>query len=386
MNTPILPPGVAAYVAAVRAHLDDLTNDEIDELTGGLEADLDDALGEVSEDGNSPEERFGPPAVYAAELRMAAGLPPRAEVRGQHGVATLWNRVGQVTGTWTERVRAHPRWPATHDFLLTIRPAWWVLRAMAATIVIRRVLFDEDFFVFVVLALAIVVSVELGRRGIARRSLVWRGTIAAGNTLAVLMMLSVGPIAFALGQEGESSYDSVPTQYESRSGLQLDGAEVRNVFPYDEQGRPLRGIQLYDQDGRLLEVGEAARESVADEEGRTFSPVPAVDADSVQRWNAFPLRRQLIAPDPASGEARAVPGGLGLAILPSVSPRPLIAGRAAEPVPTPASPVPGSSLSAPGSPTAPMVSPTTAPAPAPTAPVSSLAPSPTSSVTVSGRS
>ncbi len=88
MNTSVTHPEVAAFVAAVRRALDDLTPDEIDDLTGGLEADLDDALTDGG--ATSGIERFGSPADYAAELRSAAGLPPRAATGD--GARRAWSR------------------------------------------------------------------------------------------------------------------------------------------------------------------------------------------------------------------------------------------------------------------------------------------------------
>ena len=63
-------PAVAAFVAQVRARLGDLTEEEREELLGGLEADLAERLAEG-------ETELGDPAAYAAELRAAAGLEPR---------------------------------------------------------------------------------------------------------------------------------------------------------------------------------------------------------------------------------------------------------------------------------------------------------------------
>ena len=67
----VVAPEVAQFVAAVRAELADLDPEVVEELTGGLEADLTDSLEAA------PGNGFGDPAAYAAELRSAAGLPPR---------------------------------------------------------------------------------------------------------------------------------------------------------------------------------------------------------------------------------------------------------------------------------------------------------------------
>ncbi|CAN5620112.1 hypothetical protein BH10ACT10_BH10ACT10_28780 [soil metagenome] len=59
-------PQVAAFVAAVRGRLADLTEEEREELIGGLEADLSERLSEGEAD-------LGDPAAYAAELRGGGG-------------------------------------------------------------------------------------------------------------------------------------------------------------------------------------------------------------------------------------------------------------------------------------------------------------------------
>ena len=80
---------VAEYARTVRAALDDLPADTLDDLTDGLEADLLDALADTEagpvDAAQSLEDvttQFGPARVYADELRAAAGLAPRAEAQG----------------------------------------------------------------------------------------------------------------------------------------------------------------------------------------------------------------------------------------------------------------------------------------------------------------
>ena len=51
MTTLAPPPAVAEYANSVRAHLEGLDPETLDELTGGLEADLAEALSERSPDG-----------------------------------------------------------------------------------------------------------------------------------------------------------------------------------------------------------------------------------------------------------------------------------------------------------------------------------------------
>ena len=75
-GTIALPEGQAAvheYVERVRAALADLPPEDLDELTGGLEADLREQAGELPP-GPDLAAAFGAPTAYA-ELRAAAGLP-----------------------------------------------------------------------------------------------------------------------------------------------------------------------------------------------------------------------------------------------------------------------------------------------------------------------
>ena len=102
MTAAVLLDHVSAYAAAVRSHLADLSPEQVDDLTDGLEADLAEALedregpvvtgeipiGRAAVDAGIPSppdgaagsavidltRRFGPAAAYAAELRAAAGL------------------------------------------------------------------------------------------------------------------------------------------------------------------------------------------------------------------------------------------------------------------------------------------------------------------------
>jgi hypothetical protein len=54
MNAPVILPEGHSFVAVVRAALDDPTPDEVEELTGGLEADLDAALADTPPSAATP--------------------------------------------------------------------------------------------------------------------------------------------------------------------------------------------------------------------------------------------------------------------------------------------------------------------------------------------
>ncbi|HEY0775806.1 MAG TPA: hypothetical protein VGD51_17100, partial [Nocardioidaceae bacterium] len=77
-------PEVSAFVGKVRDRLADLTDEEREELVGGLEADIN----ELVEDGGSVA-ALGDPRAYADELRAAAGIerPAGGAVPGARGLS-----------------------------------------------------------------------------------------------------------------------------------------------------------------------------------------------------------------------------------------------------------------------------------------------------------
>ena len=355
MNVPVARPAVAAFVAAVRAQLDDLSAEEVDELTEGLEADLNDALTEAG----TSAEQFGDPAEYAAELRSAAGLPPRA-VRGGDGPGVV-TRARQRWDAQLEDLRAKPWWPGLRDFVVTLRPVWWVARAGVAAGLLTVVLGINWWVFFLLLAIA---SVELGRRGVAERTRTLRALVIVGNVIAAVLLLPV--LA-----ENRSAHDDGPNVvYPANEGLWVNGSPVNNLFPYDSEGRPLTGVQLYDQDGNPVVIGEDERSGLVDAAGRSVDEVPAVDAAGLQRWNVYPLRRRTITSGGfGTSGPTDVTGAPSAAALPSISPGPLLVPAA------PASPT--TSPTSPASPRS--TSPTTSPSTSPS--VSPSAVSPSSAVT-----
>src|ERR1700716_2103848 len=120
---------VAAYAASVRAALSDLPSDQ----AAVLLEDLEDHLREIAAEAGGPlSERLGPPEQYAKELRTAYGatqLDPRPQDPALRDLqlARAW-----LTGSeWYRQLRA---------FLPELRPAWWVLRAYLAVLILMAVI------------------------------------------------------------------------------------------------------------------------------------------------------------------------------------------------------------------------------------------------------
>ncbi len=300
MNTMTTSPAVHEFVAAVRGRLADLTEEEREELVGGLEADLADL---VSERGT---EALPDPGTYAAELRAAAGFSPVAAVRPSRtrdGLAAWLDRGGATWRRWV-RTGDHLGLPA---FAQSLRPVWWVVRALCAVTLLVEVYSSQGIFGLTprrgLLALvAIVLSVQLGRGawGTARalrRFLSLRLVLVGLNVLAILLV----PVMFDRflhAGNGPATYDAEPGFDPSLAteGLFFGGRQVQNVYPYDAQGRPLVGVQLVDQDGRRLLVPDQGYDDLTEQvtlltpwrNGRT------------SLFSVYPMPEQ--ATDPETGE------------------------------------------------------------------------------------
>jgi hypothetical protein len=248
---------ITAYVEGVRRELAGLSETTRDEL---LE-DLPEHLAEVRAEGSGTlVERLGTPVAYAAELRASAGVvggfpepPPNrlvalieARDSGLRALHRADLRVGPVIG-----------YEKASDFLILLRPAWWVLRgylvAMALayliegnrnTIGLLPRIGGNDLVALVLLGGCVIVSILLGKQTLSRwpKYALWSGT-------AVLVLFAMGGFLAAdddtrnPGYADAGSYDGNPY------------SNVNDVYVYDGQGRLITGARLYDQDGSPILLG-----------------------------------------------------------------------------------------------------------------------------------
>lgn len=259
------PPAVTDYANAVRAHLGGLDVETLDELTGGLEADLAEAVAERVPDGGAPDlvsvtEVFGSPVDYAEELRTAAGVElPATGTAGRPRLRTLVAKeIAGFADDW-QRWRAEYLWlGGVVDFLVSLRPAWWLLRAWVLFHLFTGL---RNTFVgsgpdVLLLGVLVVLSVLWGQKRLGQRRW-WRrvgllasaiALIAALPTLANLYQRTVWPSYAASGYDQGYTDGRWAAQQEAAHAAGIAGTPS-NLFVYGPDGQPIEDAQIVDQAG-----------------------------------------------------------------------------------------------------------------------------------------
>jgi hypothetical protein len=321
---------VATYVDRVKVCFGDLPAEDREELVDGLEADLTERLMESSP-GQSPEEVFGPPLAYADELRAAAGYPSTATVRTRTG-----SRIRSAIGRGRDRleeVRTTSRGESVEQFLETLRPVWWVLRAWVALEAVDFVFgsYPHQWMIsahgytngLLLLGLASFVSVQIGRGawwpGNQRTAWSRRLLFVINTTAAVALVFVVGNLD--RGPVYRYVYEPAYRTHQPSHGLRLDGRPVDNVYAYDAQGNPLIGVQLFDGDGNPLSLSpDHTRMGRHDFDVDYAWPWTIRD----DRTNVYPLPTAeepdpLRSGNPFAGDAQAMEINLPFATVPALS-------------------------------------------------------------------
>jgi hypothetical protein len=244
------------YVFAVRAALGDLPESLRDEL---LE-DLPEHLAEVlAEGGGTLVERLGSPEAYAAELRTTAGFVggfPDPPSRGRQlrelrertlaRLRVLDGHLGPLLG-----------YARVSEFLVLLRPAWWVLRGYLAAMVLAWALDDSgqpigllpriggsEVVALLLLGIGVLASIWLGRRaaGLSR----WpRVSLYAGSVVLVLVALA----GFSEADSDSRDAGYMDVNYENPY------SHIEDLFVYDDQGRLITDARIFDQNGEPLRLG-----------------------------------------------------------------------------------------------------------------------------------
>ncbi|MBO3738176.1 HAAS signaling domain-containing protein [Actinoplanes flavus] len=252
---------IAVYVEGVRLALAGLPPATRDEL---LE-DLPEHLAEVlAEGGGSLTDRLGPPEAYAAELSASAGFAAGGQPTSRYAAVTdraarHRARINQAVRGADVRVGPLLGYAKASEFLVLLRPAWWVLRGYLAAMAVAF-MFDgnsrlglmprlggDDFAAVLLLALGILGSIWLGRRGTPTRKWPRRAFRLATVYLVLFALIGFFEVDSAAQRDGYSEVGYTGWN---------EFTDVRDVYAYDGDGRLVSGVQLYDQDGNPIRLGE----------------------------------------------------------------------------------------------------------------------------------
>jgi hypothetical protein len=286
---------VSSYAAAVRAALARLPESERESL---LE-DLEDHLAEVAGESDAPlQERLGKPEDYAAELRSAYAGGVGGATRRRPFRDAVRSLIASLTGTRSYR--------EVRNMLPELRPGWWVLRAYLAVLVLAFIFRDghnlrpipnpfSSFGLLQILATAaaIVISVRLGRRRTSARTGVRWAALAVNVAIALLTV----PVLASMSTTHAYStvYSSDPYSSAIAAGYYYPG--FTNIYPYTKDGKPLKDVLLYDQNGKPLVPAKSGGVISDDPIGADGQPIP----------NSYPLNQRHPNGDPILPPRVALP-------------------------------------------------------------------------------
>ena len=285
---------VATYAASVRAALSNLPTDQSEVL---LE-DLEDHLREIAADAGGPlNERLGPPQQYAEDLRAAYGAAQVTTRRQDAALHDLQRALARVTGsTWYRQIRA---------FLPELRPAWWVLRAYLAVLILMAAVSPgyplgpipdptskRGLVEILATGIAIWLSVRIGRRS---RQLSQKALVLAYSANLLIALFAVVVLA-NMRSFAYSELTGATSPQQTTFANAFAAGQVTNIYPYSQDGKPLTNVLLYDQDGRPIMVDKS--------EAQTSYPI---GADGKAVTNAYPLTQRHLTGDPVVAPRVALP-------------------------------------------------------------------------------
>ncbi|MFJ3956224.1 hypothetical protein [Arthrobacter sp. NPDC090010] len=257
-----MPAAIADYAAAVRRELGDLPKHDVDELTEGLDADL---LEQFRESGTPPLES---PAAYAAELRTSAGFGPRTASRSgaARGLTAAYREAVTKLRLAADR---YPLLRAAWDFLVLLRPLWWVVRAWTVYQIfasawgsgVPRFVFPHGPLTWAFFILCVVLSVSWSTRVL--RPGQWPARLRTiTNVVTVAASLVMVPLAIAVANSTEAYTGYTPpggpcTVYD---GVCHNGSVVGPLFVYGPDGSRLENVRFFSYDGSTVPVDLAPAE------------------------------------------------------------------------------------------------------------------------------
>jgi hypothetical protein len=294
---------VSYYATQVRGFLKGLSPEVVEELTGGLEADLIEAMSENTEVSDTSDitlndliARFGTPEAYARELCESAGVDfDGAKAAGQMPVsgalrsksrnpfkrfgAWIASLVAAVIGLGA-RAQGIKFSPAVVKFLTEMRPAWWFVRGWLVYCIIVQMegqgiqRFPQDLAHWWLFAGIVLLSALLGLAS-ARHAVpgFWSKAVIALNVFVLLFVPAFtrpyqdrsADEAYQRGYssgledaraETVNSWDLNPYTpreiYGEAYPTQMDLGKATNLFVYDADGSLIPDARIIDDGGNPL--------------------------------------------------------------------------------------------------------------------------------------
>lgn len=286
---------VSYYATQVRGFLKGLGQDTVEELTGGLEADLIEAMNESDSDKKTEDytlddliARFGSPKAYAQELCESAGVSwpeqsdqPAATPTGNRTrrspfgrlKASLKNSVASVTQVVSNTASK----PNVNEILQDVKPVWWFLRAWlvyGAVVTVSdgqgQTPIPREFAYVLLFVVIFAASVWLGKIA-ARTNFTPRAKkIVAVTNVALLLFLPTVLTSdrrddfyndgyeqgWAEGHDQAERDSQDYAQYQAGipqpniNAISLSGAS--NLYAYDSNGEFIPDVRIVDQNGNAI--------------------------------------------------------------------------------------------------------------------------------------
>lgn len=259
--TPDRASEIAAYMAAVERHLNDLP----ESIRQDLMSELDLHLAEVAADlgpGMTLRDLLGSPESYARELRETVEVQKeRTTVRLRRSLVTAAAPLTRRARAAVDRFAVSTGHADAGELALRLRPGWWVLRGAIVAMLFVYWLASAQFGVVgysligslpgLLLAAAVLLVCVWASIRIGAQSAEWGRRRRNWTAAAGVAILVIAAYQFSWVITG-----ALPTRYVETQYVDDGHSHVTDIHVYDENGQRLTGIYLFDQYGEPLLIGD----------------------------------------------------------------------------------------------------------------------------------
>lgn len=233
---------ISAFAEAVRAELEDLTKREIEDLTDGLEADLAEKFAEEGADFATSSA-----ADYAAELREAAGISPKLARRSAFSSKALTENLE----AWFRKTKTGT---SILEFGISVRPVWWVLRAVVAWFIFAGVFYNFTAGA-ILLPIFILLSIQWGRKKWFTNKF-FTALLLPLNLVAILLLIPAQSM-LVLKLNNYANAEAMLRTMPGIDGLRYDGEPVTQLKAFDSENQEVSGLVYRNQLGQQIDIPES---------------------------------------------------------------------------------------------------------------------------------